>query len=197
MHYTGGIRIGMFANNLALSWSYQLPFGEGKMLASNAHGILQTAVGGWQLNSIDSFQTGSPFTPVMNTSLLNAGSGVQWPNRIGSGKLSHRSPSPWFNPADFVSPGEYTFGDSGRNILFGPGTKEIDLSLFKNIPISRDESRYFEFRAEGFNIFNTPQFNNPNAQIGNPAAGTITSAGAPLLYQRVSREIQLAGKLYW
>jgi hypothetical protein len=180
-----------------LSWSYELPFGRGKKLASNAHGVLQTAVGGWRLNSIDTFAAGAPFTPVMVSSLLNSGNAAQWPNRIGSGSLADRTIHAWFNTADFVSPGNYIFGNSGRNILVGPGTKQFDLSLFKDIPFKEDASRRIQFRAEAFNVLNTPQFNNPNAQIGNSAAGTITSAGAPLLFQRTSREIQLALKLYW
>jgi Carboxypeptidase regulatory-like domain len=180
-----------------LSWSYNLPFGQGKKVLTNAHGLLQTAVGGWQLNSIDSFSTGAPFTPVMATSLLNAGSGAQWPNRIGSGSLPNRSVSEWFNIADFVSPGNYVYGNSGRNILFGPGTKQVDASLFKNIQFNKDGSRYIQLRAETFNVFNTPQFNNPSTTIGVASAGTITSAGQPLLFQRTSREIQLAAKLYW
>ncbi|HEV2273001.1 MAG TPA: carboxypeptidase regulatory-like domain-containing protein [Acidobacteriaceae bacterium] len=189
-------------HDLVLSWSYDLPFGSGKKLMSDAHGLTQALAGGWQLNSIDTFQTGSPFTPVMVTSLLNNGSGSQWPNRIGSGKVANPTPKEWFNPADFVSPGNYTapnhgFGNSGRNILFGPGTRQFDFSLFKNVAFNRDSSRYIQFRAEAFNTFNTPQFNNPDTQIGNPAAGTISSAGAPLLFQRTSREIQLAAKLYW
>ncbi len=158
---------------------------------------MQAVVGGWQLNSIDTFQTGSPFTPVMATSLLNAGSAGQWPNRIGSGKLANPSIREWFNTADFVSPGNYVFGDSGRNILFGPGTKQFDVSLFKNITLNKDGNLYIQLRAESFNIFNTPQFDLPNTSIGTPAAGTITSAGQPQLYQRTSRQIQLAGKLYW
>ena len=184
-------------HNLVLSWSYELPFGHGKKFASGARGVLQTAIGGWRFNSIDTFAAGAPFTPVMVSSLLNSGSVVQWPNRIGSGSVSNRTIRAWFNPADFVSPGNYVFGNSGRNILFGPGTRQFDLSVFKNFPFKESASRHLEFRAEAFNIFNTPQFNNPNAQIGNAAVGTITSAGAPLLFQRTSREIQLALKLYW
>src|ERR1017187_1564885 len=79
-----------------LSWSYVLPFGRNKQFASNAHGMEQMVVGGWKLNSIDTFRAGSPFTPVMSTSLLNAGTGVQWPNRIGSGKVSHPTAKQWF-----------------------------------------------------------------------------------------------------
>jgi hypothetical protein len=81
--------------------------------------------------------------------------------------------------------------------LFGPGTKQFDLSVFKDFALNESASRRLQFRAEGFNVLNTPQFNNPNAQIGNAAVATITSAGAPLLFQRTSREIQLALKLYF
>ena len=184
-------------HSLALSWSYELPFGRGNAFAKNAHGVLQTVVGGWRINGIDTFSAGGPFTPVMVSSLLNSGSAGQWPNRIGSGTLENRTIQGWYNPADFASPGNYTFGNSGRNILFGPGTKQFDLSLFKEFHFGENTARHLQFRAESFNVLNTPQFNGPNTQIGNPAAGTITSAGAPLLYQRTSRQIQLALKLHW
>ncbi|WP_162539250.1 carboxypeptidase regulatory-like domain-containing protein [Granulicella sp. WH15] len=185
---------------VVLSWSYRLPFGNRMKFASNAHGIEQAVIGGWQINSIDNFSTGSPFTPVMSSSLLNAGSSVQWPNRIGSGKAANASINGWFNTADFVSPGNYIFGNSGRNIIYGPGTKQFDVSIFKDLNFNDSGSRHLQFRAETFNVFNTPQFNNPSGagvQIGNKAAGTITSAGQPFLFQRTSREIQLAAKLYF
>jgi hypothetical protein len=185
---------------VVLSWSWRLPFGKGMRYGSGAHGFEQTLIGGWQINSIENFSTGSPFTPVMASSLLNSGSSVQWPDRIGSGKAAHQTIDQWFNPADFISPGSYKFGNSGRNILFGPGTKQFDVSLFKDIAFNGDGSRHLQLRAETFNIFNTPQFNNPSGsslQIGNKAAGTITSAGQPFLFQRTSREIQLAAKLYF
>jgi hypothetical protein len=184
-------------NSVALSWSYKFPFGRNQKFVSSAGPVTQALIGGWQINSIDSFITGSPFTPIMATSLLNAGSAAQWPNRIGSGKAANQSIHQWFNLADFVSPGQYTFGNSGRNILYGPGTKQFDVSLFKDFMFSSDGSRRLQLRAETFNIFNTPQFNNPNAQIGNTAAGVITGAGQPFLFQRTSREIQLAGKIYF
>jgi len=183
--------------SVVLSWSYALPIGKGQLLAGTAHGVVQNLIGGWQLNSIDTFQTGSPFTPVMGTSLLNSGTGSQYPNRIGSGRLSKPSITRWYNTADFVSPGAYTYGNSGRNILYGPGTRQFDVSLFKNFGFSQDNIRHLQFRAETFNIANTPQFNNPQTDIGNPDAATITSAGQPVLFQRTSREIQLAAKLYW
>lgn len=184
-------------HSLVLSWTYELPFGKGKAWLRDAHGPLQYIVGGWQINSIDTFQTGSPFTVTMSTSTLNAGSGVQWPNVVGVGPSSNPTVHQWFNTAAYVSPGTYNYGDEGRNALYGPGTKQIDLSAFKNFQFSADQAMRLQFRAEVFNILNTPQFNNPGASIGSSTVGIITSAGSPPLFQRTSREIQLALKLYW
>jgi hypothetical protein len=134
---------------------------------------------------------------VMQTSTLNTGSGSQFPNRLRSGELpsDQRSINRWFDPTAFAAPGQYRFGNSGRNILYGPGTKQVDLSLFKSFAFA--ERRRVEFRAEAFNSLNTPQFNNPNASIGFTGVAKITSAGSPTTYQRTSRQIQLALKLYW
>jgi Carboxypeptidase regulatory-like domain len=184
-------------HSLVLSQTYDLPFGRGQSHLNSTGELMDLLVGGWQINSIDTFQTGSPFTPTMATSNLNNGTGVQYPNRIGSGHLANSSPTEWFNIADFAQPPAYTFGNSGRNILFGPGTKQFDVSLFKSIHFNESGTRYLQFRAEAFNVFNIPQFNNPNAQIGGSTAGKITSAGQPVLFQRTSREIQLAAKLYF
>ena len=184
-------------HNVVLSWTYDLPFGKGRKFLNNPSGPMQWIAGGWQLNSIDTFQTGTPFSPTMASSLLNAGSGIQWPNRIASGVLSDPTVNRWFDPTAFVSPGNYVYGNVGRNVLYGPGTRQFDLSMFKSFLFSEDQKRRVQFRAEVFNLFNTPQFDNPNASIGNLAVGTITAAGQVPLFQRTSREIQLALKLYW
>jgi hypothetical protein len=87
--------------------------------------------------------------------------------------------------------------ETRRATAWGPGTKQLDFSAFKNFALSEDGVRSLQFRAEFFNIFNTPQFNNPVATIGAPGAGVITSAGSPYTFQRLSREIQLALKFYF
>jgi hypothetical protein len=147
----------------------------------------------------------------MATSVLGSGSAVQWPDRVGSGKIAHPSIRAWFDTttSSFQAPKTITvstptgdqiyssYGNSGRNILYGPGTEQFDVSLFKNFRFDEAGARHLQLRVETFNIFNTPQFNNPNAQIGGSTVGTITSAGQPLLFQRTSREIQLAGKFYF
>jgi hypothetical protein len=97
----------------------------------------------------------------------------------------------------FTAPGPQKFGNSGRNILRGSGTKQVDLSLFKEFYISEDRARRLQFRSEFFNVSNTPQFNNPANTVGSPGAASIRSAGAPLTFQRTSRQIQFALKLYF
>jgi hypothetical protein len=121
---------------------------------------------------------------------------VQWPNRIGSGVLSNPRVNMWFNTSAFVAPPAYTYGNNGRNVIFGPGTKQVDFSAFKNFSLG-SEARKLQLRGEAFNVLNTPQFDNPNASIGNAAVGIISAAGSPSVFQRTSREIQLALKLYW
>jgi hypothetical protein len=184
-------------HKVTVSGTYELPFGKGKHWLASAPTPVEWVGGGWQLNNILTLQSGLPFTPTMQTSNLNTGTGSQYPNRIGSGALpsDQRSIDRWFDASAFTAPTPYTFGNSGRNILVGPGTKQLDLSLFKNFAFG--EKRRVEFRAEAFNAFNTPQFNNPNSSIGFSGVAKITSAGNPTVYQRTSRQIQLALKLYF
>ena len=185
-------------HKLTVSGTYELPFGKGKRLLNTASRPVNLLAGGWQLNNILTIMSGLPFTPTMQTSNLNTGTGSQFPNRIGSGLLSstERSLDRWFDATAFAAPPQYVFGNSGRNILYGPGTKQLDLSLFKSFPLGEHGPRV-EFRAEAFNALNTPQFNNPNTAIGFSGVGRITSAGSPTTYQRTSRQIQLALKLYF
>jgi len=178
------------------SSTYELPLGPGQRFGADLHGVAAKLAGGWNINGIVTLSTGFPFTVTLNTPVANTGTSSR-PNCIGNATLSDPSPSLWFNPAAFATPTLYTFGNCGRDILTGPGTHEVDLNLEKNTYISGDRSRYLQFRVETFNLFNTPQFNNPNASIGSSIAGTISSAGQPADFTRTSRQIQLALKLYF
>jgi len=99
----------------------------------------------------------------------------------------------WFDLNAFANPGFRVWATAGRNILFGPGTKQLDLSLFKSFTFQ--ENKRVQFRAEFFNITNTPQFNQPNSAIGSPNSGRITSAGSDATLQRTERQVQLALKI--
>jgi hypothetical protein len=170
--------------------NYVVPLGKGKrwdLGSAFANGFL----GGWQTNVIFTAQTGLPFTPVLASPVSNAG--ASRPDRRGAGTLDQRDPARWFDTsfnttsAAWATPAQFTFGNAGRNILFGPGRINFDFSLFKAFPIT--EKFNLQYRAEFFNIFNTPQFSQPNASIGNPNAGIINStAGSP-------RQVQMALRL--
>jgi len=155
---------------LTLSYLLELPFGKGKKYL-NYGGPVDWILGGWQTNGILAAQTGLPFSPVLQTSTTNTGTGSR-PDVIAPvtypGTLQR-----WFSTGSYGIPAQYTYGNAGRDTLRGPGRTNLDLSLFKNFVI-REQTRY-EFRAEAFNVLNHPQFGLPNPNIGNGQAGVITS----------------------
>jgi Carboxypeptidase regulatory-like domain len=175
-------------NRFVASANYQLPF--------DGTGLLGHLERGWQVNTILEFFDGIPFSV---TSSGAVGDGLTPRARLlpgfGNGSLppDQRTIKKWFNTAAFTSASSGQWGNSGRNILQGPGTKTVDFSLFRNIHLT--ERANLQLRSEFFNLFNTPQFNNPAATAGSPSLGTISSAGSPNTLQRISREIQLAAKI--
>lgn len=173
-------------HRVVASGSYQLPI--------KFDGWQDTAFGGWQLNGILTLSDGLPFD-LSSPNTTNCCSSR--PDRLGNGSLpdDQRTIDRWFDTSAFREPGFLQFGNAGRNILQGPGTKQIDFSVFKKFVFR--EGRWLEFRAESFNLFNTPQFNSPNGNLGSPAVGRITSAGSPISLQRTSRQIQFGLKLYF
>jgi hypothetical protein len=177
---------------LVASWTYELPF--------RSSGPLRQVVQGWQVNGIASFWDGLPFSAGSATNTLNNGQASR-AQLVGPGNGSlppdQRTIAAWFNVAAFTVPGVQQWGNVGRNTLTGPGTKLVDISVFKNFRFRPDGDRMLQFRAETFNVFNMPQFNNPAASIGAAGVGTITSSGAPYQFARLSREIQLALRLYF
>jgi hypothetical protein len=168
-----------------VSYVYQLPFGQGRRWMSDAGGVLEGIIGGWQLSGITTMTTGRPFTVFLQSGVNNGA--PSWPNRIGSGKLDNPSVDMWFNPADFVAPPPNTYGDSGRGILYAPGHINFDTSLSKRFTVKGRAN--LEFRWDAFNLFNHPAFGFPNANIGNPNAGRITTTIAD------NRSMQFALKL--
>ena len=178
------------------SGTFELPFGRGKPLGADTKGFAGKLMEGWMVNPIITQQTGLPFTPSLVASVANTGT-FSRPDRIRSGKLDTRTADRWFDPAAFATPALYTFGNSGRNILTGPGTHQVDLSFQKTTTFSSDGNLALQFRAEFFNLFNTPQLNNPDAGIGSPNVGRILAAGDPANFTRTSRQIQLGLKFYF
>jgi hypothetical protein len=176
------------------SFVYELPFGEGRRFGKDLSGFAKAVASGWQMNSVITLQTGQPFTVALPTELDNSNTGFtilgfgagDRPNVVGSPRLDNPDPSRWFDAEAFAMPAFGTFGGSGRNILPGPSLRNVNLSLLKESKIG--ESATLQFRAEMFNVFNTPNFEQPNIFFGTPAFGRVLSA-------RDGREIQFGLKL--
>ncbi|MBM3740914.1 MAG: hypothetical protein FJW39_34660 [Acidobacteria bacterium] len=151
----------------------ELPFGYGRGFANQ--GVLAHIIGNWNVSGIWSLSTGEHFTATAAAAVSNsAGGGGDRPNRITDGNLpeSSRTIDRWFDLAAFAPAAQFTFGNSGRGILTGPGNFNVDLGIHRNFKIS--EGKRLSFRWEMFNAFNRPNFGLPNSAIGNPVAGQIS-----------------------
>jgi Carboxypeptidase regulatory-like domain len=181
------------AQRFVVSYAYQLPLGSG-MPFLNRGGVVNHIVGGWQFSGIVSLQSGFPFSALSPVDYSNTGSLNPFPDRVCNGNGGPKTIDKWFNTNCFtttflsqaLNSGHPRFGDSGRNILIGPGLRNADLALLKNDQITQRIG--LEFRAELFNAFNTPSFGAPGSTVGTPTYGVLTSSGD-------SREVQLAMKL--
>ena len=131
---------------------------------------------GWQVAGTGRLYSGSPFTPMLANSQIDLGEADR-PDRIARGTLDNPNPERWFDLSAFVpvTAGTYRFGNSGRNILDGPGTIDFNLSLMKKFAVG--ERSYFQFRWEAFNMINHANFILPIRDVDAVNAGTITAAG--------------------
>jgi hypothetical protein len=166
-----------------ISYVWELPFGPGKRWLDE--GLMSTVIGGWQFSGITTLTTGRPFNVTLNTGVNNGA--PSWPNRIGSGEQEDPSVDLWFNPADFVAPAPNTYGDVGRGVLYAPGHWNVDTSLTRRFAFLGTSN--LQIRLDAFNLFNHPSFGFPNAAIGSPTVGRITTT------QGDNRILQLALKV--
>jgi len=118
-------------------------------------------------------RSGRPFTPTISRDVSNTGIGSQRPNRSGSGKLDNPTIANWFDKTAFTLPANFTYGNSGANILREDRFKNLDLSLFKQFQFN--ERVRLQFRAEAFNLTNTASFSAPGTNIDTASGGLVTS----------------------
>jgi hypothetical protein len=181
------VSTGDIPNVFAASYSYDLPFGRGQRFG--AQGWIGQWLGGWQVAGVVTVQSGLPLAVTQATNFnAFAGFGTQRPNLVGRAALpaSARTTARWFDVSAFAVAPQFTLGTASRNPVRGPGYRNADLALIKRTPAG--ERMNVELRAEVFNLTNTPPLGAPNAVLGTPGFGSITSAGDP-------RVVQLALKL--
>ena len=159
-------------------------------------------VNGWQLNSLLSFHTGSPFNVTYGKNISGTFEGGDRVDITGDpfqgvDQSLQNHVVRWFNKSVFAAPAPGTFGSLGRDVFYGPGFGDVDFSVFKNTPITEKIST--QFRVEIFNLFNRVNLANPSASFSSGAFGTITStqagSSAPGIGPGEPRNVQLALKI--
>ena len=175
-HLEKDVSSGDIPQVFALGWVYDIP--------------RLWKISGWQIGGLVRIQSGDavPISQATNNN-SSLGFAVQRPNRIGNpNDFANRTLAKYFNTAAFTAAPQFVIGTSSRNPVRGPGLQNADLMIGKTFRIR--ESMNFEFRAEVFNVSNTPPLNDPNGIFGSAAFGSITSAGNP-------RDFEFVGKLHF
>jgi hypothetical protein len=179
---------------LAASSVWNLPLGKGKQYLNGISSAMDRVVGGWTLDTIATFSKGNPFTVLAASSttmdpmtqfradqLCNGRSSLKNKNVRSNGHY-------WFDTACFATPAANYFGNSGTNIITGPGVNNWDIGAGKLIALRSPVN--MQFRAEAFNAFNHAQFLNPDSTMTDTNFGKITTVNS-------SREFQFSLKLLW
>ena len=176
-----------------LAGVYELPCGKGRKFLSSAGKVAETVLGGWQLTTIYSWQSGLPFTPSYRDCNADRDTGWCRPDLVGDWKPAEQTVGQWFTTTPLAANGQVTpmttngqtlgpwrrpqrgtFGNIGRNRLLGPSFQQFDMSLAKTFNIT--ERVKAQFRAEAFNVPNKVNLANPNACVDCPGtAGRITN----------------------
>jgi hypothetical protein len=184
------------------SGGYELPFGSGKRFLTDSHGVVRQLVNGWSINWILTLQDGQPFT-IPCTITTGAGTGCNAVLVPGQNPIAGpHDVNQWLNPEAFANPpvvtaiGQTDFAPLGGvpTQVVGPGFHRLDFSTFKQFQTS--ETTHFEFRAEFFNLTNTPDFATPSFTnfLDTNTFGKITATrDAP----NDAREVQFGLKFYW
>lgn len=168
-------------------WVYDLPALRNVQNSRVLNGIL----GGWSWSGTLTLQSGFPVTPSVGFDNSQSLQGADRPDVVpGVSRFlsTNHDPFQWFNPAAFTIPARGTFGNAGRGILDGPGVILLDTGLMKNFKVT--ENVGLQFRFEGFNVTNHPNFGGPSTAISNPLfTGRITSLATDM------RRLQAAVRL--
>jgi hypothetical protein len=159
--------------------TWQVPVGRGKRFLTNSRGLLDHVLGGWSLNWVALMETGFHFSPTFSGSdPSNTNTNGGRPDRIRDGNLpvDERTLGRWFDPSAFAPPPRGRFGNSGPNVLEGPGFNHHGLTMMKTFRLGERLSWMIGMAMDNF--LNHPNYGMPNANISSTAAGVISSTRA-------------------
>jgi len=147
----------------------------------------------WKVSTLYQVQSGFPFTisvygDTANTETVVGENPIR-ANYTGQPLLGGGTGNTdaWFNPAAFATPAAYTFGNVGRNTVYGPGMQTLDIALTRSFTIA--ERLRLQLRGEAYNALNHSNWGTPNRFVNTPQFGSITEATTP------GREFQLSARL--
>jgi hypothetical protein len=158
----------------------ELPFGKGKRWL-NAKGFASALASGWQVSGLLARNSGLPFSVTSSGTSLNAPGSSQRADQVKPSVAilgGHGPGQPYFDPLAFKPVTEPRFGNAGFYSLRGPGLTNLDVSLFRQFSLT--ERWKIQFRAEGYNITNSPHFGNPGTNVSNMQLnpdGSVRSLG--------------------
>src|SRR5439155_5710859 len=163
-------------HNWISSYNYELPIGRGKRWLGGAWRGVDAILGGWMTSGVLTLRTGLPLTIGESPDTSNAGSLAPRPDAIRNANLprDQRGPDLWFDPTAFQRQLPNTFGNAGVGTITDPGIANIDFALQKRFRVRK--SKQIEFRAEAFNLFNTPLFQGVSRTFGSATFGKVTSS---------------------
>lgn len=172
-HLEKDVSSGDIPRVFALGWVYDIP--------------RIWKIAGWQIGGLVRVQAGDAVAITQATNNNSSlGFAVQRPNRVSNpNDFASRGVGKYFDTAAFASVPQFVIGNSSRNPVRGPGLQNADLMIGKTFRIT--ERANAEFRAEVFNVSNTPPLNDPNGSFGSSAFGSITSAGNPRVFEFVAK----------
>jgi hypothetical protein len=180
-------------HRVVLSAVWQIPVGKGQQFLSSAPGVVNAVLGGWQLYWIGYLETGHYFSPTFSGSdPSNTNTSGGRPDRICNGNLpsDKRDVNHWFDAGCFVVPPAGRFGNSGANVLEGPGYNMQNISISKSFALT--ERFRFALTAAAANAFNHPNFAPPAANISSPGTVGVVSS---LVEGGKARHIEFRGRL--
>ncbi len=185
-------------HDFVTSMIYELPVGQGRKFGSGMSGVADAVLGGWQVSAIVRLASGNPIGLRAPNTLGPFGFGVQRPiiSNYKDLEVANRTPERWFNIDAVSAPGKFEIGSAPRylpNIRID-GTTNADIAIMKNFYVG--ELLRVQFRAEAFNLANTPQFGMPStgaqATVGSGAFGTVRDT-----FVNDARSLQFGLKVYF
>lgn len=181
---------------LTVMGTWELPFGTGKQWLQQ--GLASKIVGGWQGNALLTGMTGLPFTVTASGTSLNMPNNTQLADQVKPIKIlgGHRVGHPYFDTTAFAAVTDARFGSANTNSMRGPGLLNLDASLFRSMSVN--DHIQFQFRAEVFNVSNTPHWGLPGSNVSSASSfGIITTTDASYLGRSGTdqRMFRLGGKL--